>query len=147
MAEVTCWTRGVLVMPDIFMNAGGVTVSYFEWTRNISHMRYGRLDRRLDHARRTNLVDAVEELVDRRFDHKKREKLTEGTDEEDLVNSGLEETMAHRVPGDRRYPQPVQEGDGSAHTRPTCARSKRSRPPISNLASSPDVTARVAHLD
>ena len=57
-------------------------------------MRYGRLERRLDHARRTNLVDAVEDLVERRFDGKKREKLTEGTDEEDLVNSGLEETMA-----------------------------------------------------
>jgi glutamate dehydrogenase (NAD(P)+) len=75
------------------MNSGGVTVSYFEWTRNISHIRYGRLDRRLDHARRTNLVDAVEGLVDRRFDRKQRDKLTAGTSEEDLVNSGLEETM------------------------------------------------------
>ena len=93
MAERYLLDRGVLVMPDIFMNSGGVTVSYFEWTRNISHIRYGRLDRRLDHARRTNLVDAIEGLVDRRFDRQQRTRLTAGTNEEDLVNAGLEETM------------------------------------------------------
>jgi glutamate dehydrogenase (NAD(P)+) len=75
------------------MNAGGVTVSYFEWTKNISHMRYGRLEKRLDHARRSNLVGAIEKLVDRPFGSATRGVLTAGTDEEDLVNSGLEETM------------------------------------------------------
>jgi glutamate dehydrogenase (NAD(P)+) len=82
-------------MPDIFMNAGGVTVSYFEWTKNLSHMRYGRLERRLDHARRLNLVGAIEGLVDRPFEGPLRERLTAGTSEEDLVNSGLEETMVN----------------------------------------------------
>jgi len=92
-AEEYLNSKGVMVMPDIFMNAGGVTVSYFEWTRNISHMRYGRLERRLDHDRRTNLVGAIEELVGRRFDGPRRSGLTAETQEEDLVNSGLEETM------------------------------------------------------
>ena len=92
-AEAYLHEQGVIVLPDIFMNAGGVTVSYFEWTKNLSHMRYGRLEKRLDHARRASLVDAVEGLVDRDFDAVLRRKLTEDTNEEDLVNSGLEETM------------------------------------------------------
>lgn len=85
--------KGALVMPDIFMNAGGVTVSYFEWTKNISHMRYGRLEKRLDHAMRENLVGAIENLVAGEFPRRRRETLLRGTDERDLVNSGLEETM------------------------------------------------------
>jgi len=92
-AEDYLTSCGVLVLPDIFMNAGGVTVSYFEWTKNISHMRYGRLEKRLDHAKRENLVGAIESLVDNPFPRRKRETLVRGTDEEDLVNSGLEETM------------------------------------------------------
>jgi glutamate dehydrogenase (NAD(P)+) len=92
-AELLLQKRDVLVMPDIFMNAGGVTVSYFEWTKNISHMRYGRLEKRLDRAKREDLVGAVESLVGHDFPHARRDKLIEGTDERDLVNSGLEETM------------------------------------------------------
>jgi glutamate dehydrogenase (NAD(P)+) len=93
LAEALLQKKNVLVLPDIFMNAGGVTVSYFEWTKNISHMRYGRLEKRLDHAKRANLVSGIETLVRRDFPHDMREQLVRGTDEEDLVNSGLEETM------------------------------------------------------
>lgn len=92
-AEDYLTKRDVLVMPDIFMNAGGVTVSYFEWTKNISHMRYGRLEKRLDGAKRANLVGAIEDLVSTRFPQKRKDALVKGTDERDLVNSGLEETM------------------------------------------------------
>lgn len=92
-AEEYLAKNGVLVLPDIFMNAGGVTVSYFEWTKNISHMRYGRLEKRLDHAKRENLVGAIETLVGGAFPVPSRENLVRGTDERDLVNSGLEETM------------------------------------------------------
>ena len=92
-AEAFLHKKGIVVLPDIFMNAGGVTVSYFEWTKNLSHLRYGRLEKRLDHARRSRFVDAVEGLVDRDFETGLRQKLTEGTSEEDLVNSGLEESM------------------------------------------------------
>ena len=83
--------KGVLVLPDIFMNSGGVTVSYFEWTKNISHMRYGRLEKRVDLAKRASLVDAIESLTSKRFPD--RDGLVQEVDELDLVNSGLEETM------------------------------------------------------
>jgi len=92
-AEEYLRSKRVLVLPDIFMNAGGVTVSYFEWTRNLSHMRYGRLERRLDHDRRSNLVGSIEKLVGRSFAEPLRSTLTAETEEEDLVNSGLEESM------------------------------------------------------
>jgi glutamate dehydrogenase (NAD(P)+) len=85
--------RGVLVLPDIYMNAGGVTVSYFEWTKNISHLRYGRLEKRIDEANRSHLVESTENLVGRRFPEGVRRFLVRDVDEEDLVNSGLEETM------------------------------------------------------
>jgi glutamate dehydrogenase (NAD(P)+) len=90
-AEEYLSKKGVLVLPDIFMNAGGVTVSYFEWTKNLSHMRYGRLQKRVDLAKRASLVDAIENLVSSSFPD--RGTLMRETDERDLVNSGLEETM------------------------------------------------------
>jgi len=87
--------KNVLVMPDIFMNAGGVTVSYFEWTKNLSHIRYGRLEKRVDQGKRELLVDALEKLVDGKFPRAKRDQLIVGTGELELVNSGLEETMVN----------------------------------------------------
>ncbi|MEE8412302.1 MAG: Glu/Leu/Phe/Val dehydrogenase [Acidobacteriota bacterium] len=92
-AETELNQRGVLVLPDIFMNSGGVTVSYFEWTKNLSHIRYGRLEKRVDQAKRANLVGALEDMVGHKFPKKQREQLISTTDERDLVNSGLEETM------------------------------------------------------
>jgi glutamate dehydrogenase (NAD(P)+) len=92
-AEAYLEKKDVLVMPDIFMNAGGVTVSYFEWTKNLSHMRYGRLEKRVDQVKRENLVGALESLVGGAFPERRRRTLVAGTDEADLVNSGLEETM------------------------------------------------------
>ncbi len=93
LAEEYLRRRGVLILPDIYLNAGGVTVSYFEWTKNISHMRYGRLEKRLDEVQRTTLVRSTEDLVKRQFPDSVRQNLLRGIDEEDLVNSGLEETM------------------------------------------------------
>ena len=55
--------RNIAILPDIYVNAGGVTVSYFEWTRNLSHMRFGRLQRRYDELRGQNLVAAMEALT------------------------------------------------------------------------------------
>ncbi len=92
-AEKHLTAAGVLVLPDIFMNAGGVTVSYFEWTRNLGHMRYGRLEKRLDHAKRENLVSAFEELAGNKVPAKRRADLIRDTQERDIVHSGLEETM------------------------------------------------------
>jgi glutamate dehydrogenase (NAD(P)+) len=85
--------RNVLVIPDALLNAGGVTVSYFEWAKNISHLRFGRMSKRFDEAAGRRLLNAVKEMTGREFDESETAALTQGADEVDLVNSGLEETM------------------------------------------------------
>lgn len=92
-AEAKLIKKGVVIIPDIYLNAGGVTVSYFEWTKNLSHIRYGRLEKKLDEEKRAKLVESTEELVGHRFPKATRDILVRGMGEEDLVNSGLEETM------------------------------------------------------
>ncbi len=86
--------RGTLVIPDIYLNAGGVTVSYFEWLKNLSHVRFGRMQKRFEEGAYKRLLDAVEQVGDTRFSEEERAKFTRAAGEEDLVNSGLEETMA-----------------------------------------------------
>jgi len=85
--------RGVLIIPDIYLNAGGVTVSYFEWTKNLSHIRYGRMEKRLDEMYREKLVSTMEQVTKTTVPDKLRRDLMTGADEVDLVNSGLEGTM------------------------------------------------------
>ncbi|CAN5781255.1 Glu/Leu/Phe/Val dehydrogenase [soil metagenome] len=85
--------RGVLVLPDMFLNAGGVTVSYFEWIKNLSNIRFGRMERRFEAMSNHRILSAVEELTGQSFNDGTFERLAVGADEEDLVNSGLEETM------------------------------------------------------
>jgi glutamate dehydrogenase (NAD(P)+) len=86
--------RGVTVLPDVFANLGGVTVSYFEWTRNISHMRFGRLQRQYDAIRGQNLVSAMNDLSEKKVDDELQKRLVKGASELDLVRSGLEDTMS-----------------------------------------------------
>ena len=86
--------RDILVIPDVFLNAGGVTVSYFEWLKNLQHVSFGRLEKRFDQAAYRRLLGAVEATTGRRFSIGETEALARGADEVDLVNSGLEETMA-----------------------------------------------------
>jgi glutamate dehydrogenase (NAD(P)+) len=85
--------RNVMVIPDAFINAGGVTVSYFEWVKNLGHVRFGRMQKRFEQGAYGRLLQAVEGITDRRFAPEEIERVTYGADEEDLVNSGLEETM------------------------------------------------------
>ncbi|NNE09079.1 MAG: Glu/Leu/Phe/Val dehydrogenase [Gemmatimonadetes bacterium] len=92
-AEAHLLKKGVLILPDIFMNAGGVTVSYFEWSKNLSHMRFGRLEKRINERKRLSLLDATEDLVDKRYPRGLKERLVAGVDETALVHSGLEQTM------------------------------------------------------
>ena len=84
--------RGILIIPDTFLNAGGVTVSYFEWLRNLSHVQFGRLGKRFEDQSQHAMRRAVEEATGYQFSEDERE-LIHGADEEDLVNSGLQDTM------------------------------------------------------
>ena len=92
-AEEVLASKGILVVPDMFLNAGGVTVSYFEWLKNLSHMRFGRMEKRFDSNMYSRLVATVEDLSGKRINDRERALLTHGADEVDLVRSGLEETM------------------------------------------------------
>ncbi len=85
--------RGITILPDAYVNAGGVVVSYFEWIRNLSHLRFGRIERRLDEARGRNVVRALEETTGRKVPDWVSEKLCRGADELDLVRSGLDDSM------------------------------------------------------
>jgi glutamate dehydrogenase (NAD(P)+) len=85
--------RGIMVVPDMYLNAGGVTVSYFEWIKNISHIRFGRMQRRFDAGSHARLLHAMEELTGKEFGDDEVGRLARGASELDLVDSGLEETM------------------------------------------------------
>jgi glutamate dehydrogenase (NAD(P)+) len=97
-ADALLRDRDVLMIPDVYLNAGGVTVSYFEWLRNLSHVRHGRMSRRFEERNAERILRAVDELTEEDFDEELLETLIErvgfGASERDLVNSGLEDTMA-----------------------------------------------------
>ncbi len=85
--------KGILVIPDIYANAGGVTVSYFEWVKNLSHVRFGRMSKRHEMANELAMLRTIEAATGKVFTDAERRQLAKGPDEQDLVNSGLEETM------------------------------------------------------
>jgi glutamate dehydrogenase (NAD(P)+) len=92
-AEAILLKKGVIIVPDMFLNAGGVTVSYFEWLKNLSHMRFGRMEKRFNQNTYMNLVSKVENMTGKTISDREKAVLTKGADEIDLVRSGLEETM------------------------------------------------------
>jgi glutamate dehydrogenase (NAD(P)+) len=92
-AEAVFREKGVMVIPDIYANAGGVTVSYFEWLKNLAHVRFGRMEKRLEERDEAGFVRALESLTGKTLSDAERKKLIHGADEQDIVNSGLEETM------------------------------------------------------
>jgi glutamate dehydrogenase (NAD(P)+) len=85
--------KGVLVVPDMYLNAGGVTVSYFEWLKNLSHVRYGRMEKRFTENLNTHILDQIEGLTGKSVSDVERKFIKHGPEEVDLVHSGLEETM------------------------------------------------------
>jgi glutamate dehydrogenase (NAD(P)+) len=85
--------KGILCVPDMYLNAGGVTVSYFEWLKNLSHVRYGRMEKRFTENLNTRILSEIEELTGKKVDEASRKEIMHGADEVDLVHSGLEETM------------------------------------------------------
>jgi glutamate dehydrogenase (NAD(P)+) len=90
--------KGTVIIPDMYANAGGVTVSYFEWVKNLSHIRFGRMGRRQEEARHQLLLDELDRLDDHLGegwdmtpDFKR--KYLRGAGELELVRSGLDDTM------------------------------------------------------
>ncbi len=85
--------KGIVVVPDMYLNAGGVTVSYFEWLKNLSHVRYGRMEKRFTENMNHHILGEMENLTGKKVSSHEREFIMHGADEVDLVRSGLEETM------------------------------------------------------
>lgn len=93
-AEQILLKKGVMIIPDIYINAGGVTVSYFEWLKNLSHVRFGRMGKRFEEKSQRNMIELVESMTGKSANHDMIKRVIHGADEIDLVNSGLEDTMA-----------------------------------------------------
>jgi len=87
------YKRGVMIIPDMYLNAGGVTVSYFEWIKNLSHVRFGRMEKRFEENAHRKLLHAVQKMTGRTMTEEELVSAASGPSEVDLVNSGLEETM------------------------------------------------------
>ena len=85
--------RGTIIIPDIYANAGGVTVSYFEWIRNISHIRMGRLQKRYEEDRGEVILKELEQVSPNKLSKDLTNQLVHGANEEDIIASGLEDTM------------------------------------------------------
>lgn len=90
--------KGTVIIPDMYANAGGVTVSYFEWVKNLSHIRFGRMQRRQEEARHQLVVDELTRLSDHLGDAWSmtpdfKQKYLRGAGELELVRSGLDDTM------------------------------------------------------
>jgi glutamate dehydrogenase (NAD(P)+) len=92
-AEEILLKKGVMIIPDLYLNAGGVTVSYFEWLKNLSHVRFGRMEKRFQEIATMQLLNSFEKSTGKTLDARERKILAHGADEKDLVYSGLEETM------------------------------------------------------
>ncbi len=85
--------KNVVIIPDLYANAGGVTVSYFEWIKNLSKIRLGRLQRRAQENQVAILVDGIEKMTGKVFPQDNLKRSIQGGSELDLVRSGLEDTM------------------------------------------------------
>ena len=92
-ADTILRDRGVVIIPDLYANAGGVTVSYFEWIKNLSRIRFGRMQRRADESRYGALIEGIEGMTGQSFPDELASRAINGGAEIDLVRSGLEDTM------------------------------------------------------
>ncbi|RSK49312.1 Glu/Leu/Phe/Val family dehydrogenase [Hymenobacter rigui] len=92
-AEQILLAKGVIILPDLYLNAGGVTVSYFEWLKNLSNVRFGRMGKRAEEGAMRRLVETIERTTGKTISPQERQLIVHGADEIDLVHSGLEDTM------------------------------------------------------
>lgn len=92
-ADETLRDRGVVIIPDMYANAGGVTVSYFEWAKNLAHMGYGKMGKRFMQFRGESAIDALQQVTGGQVSEKMAKAFQKEADELNLVRSGLEDTM------------------------------------------------------
>jgi glutamate dehydrogenase (NAD(P)+) len=100
-ADEILHAKGTVIIPDLYANAGGVTVSYFEWVKNLSHIRFGRMQRREEEARHRMLIEELENTAGISISEKFKAKYINGADELTLVRSGLDDTMRGAYAGMR----------------------------------------------
>lgn len=93
--EAILLQRGIFVIPDVYLNAGGVTVSYFEWLKNLSHVSFDRMSRRYQENANAKVIEAIEALTESHLSEDQRARLTRGPDEIDFVQAALADTMVH----------------------------------------------------
>lgn len=110
-AEKILLEKGVMIVPDIYINAGGVTVSYFEWLKNLSHVRFGRMQKRFEERNQKNFIKLVEDMTGQKVDKARVDMLIHGADEIDLVSSGLEDTMIKAYRDIRTFKRANKVGD------------------------------------
>ncbi|MCB1147693.1 MAG: Glu/Leu/Phe/Val dehydrogenase, partial [Leptospiraceae bacterium] len=92
-AEKILLSKGILIIPDLYLNAGGVTVSFFEWLRNLNHVAFGRMDKRQEAYQSNSILQLMQKMTGKKIDEKVFTDLTNGPDELDYINGALEETM------------------------------------------------------
>ncbi|MDB3949574.1 Glu/Leu/Phe/Val dehydrogenase [Candidatus Pelagibacter sp.] len=92
-ADQKLFEKGVVIIPDIYVNAGGVVVSYFEWVKDISHIRFGRVEKRFQEQKILDIIDLIDKKTNTKTDFDTIKKIIHGADEEDLAFSGLEDSM------------------------------------------------------
>ncbi len=114
--------KGIVIIPDMYANAGGVTVSYFEWVKNLSHIRFGRMQRRQEETRHQLVVDELERISDSlgktwSLSPDFKQKYLRGAGELELVRSGLDDTMRAAYQSMRE----VWHGRGDVHDLRTAA--------------------------
>ena len=85
--------KKIFVIPDILANGGGVAVSYFEWVKNLRHIRFGRLEKRRNQIQLNNLIDAIESMTGKTMPAKYKSNFHNGIEEIDLIRSGLDDMM------------------------------------------------------
>ena len=92
-ADQKLYEKGVMIIPDIYVNAGGVVVSFFEWVKDISHIRFGRVEKRFQEQKILDIIDLIDKKTNTKTDFDTIKKIVHGADEEDLAFSGLEDSM------------------------------------------------------
>ena len=92
-ADQKLYNKGIMIIPDIYVNAGGVVVSYFEWVKDISHIRFGRVEKRFQEQKILEIINLIDKKTNTKTDYDTIKNIVHGANEEDLAFSGLEDSM------------------------------------------------------